>query len=216
MQKRCIIFDMDGVIIDSEPIHHACEKEIFDLLGIHVPEEVHNTFVGSTDEIMWSRIAEEHGLPMDEVESIIQLKQRLYLEYLEQEQYLQPIPNIMELIEELNNNFLLVLASSSPHEQIDYILENLDLKQYFTSIISGEDVVKGKPSPEIFLLAAKSAGVKPELCVVIEDSYNGIIAAKNARMKCIAYYNPNSGNQDLSKADIVVSSFKEISVAMLL
>lgn len=214
--KRCVIFDMDGVIIDSEPIHFACEKEIFGLLGIDVSDEEHNSFVGSTDDIMWTRIANKHGLSLENIPGIKQIKKTLYLEYLKQKINIEPIPHIPELIKRLHkNNFLLVLASSSPHEQINYILETIGIKQFFHSIISGDDVSEGKPNPEIFLQAAKSVGVDPGSCVVIEDSYNGIIAAKAANMKCIAYKNRNSGNQDLSKSDVIVSSIRNITIKKL-
>lgn len=138
------------------------------------------------------------------------------MEYIKKETNLRPIPYISELIVDLyKNNFSLALASSSPHEQINYILENLGIKRYFHSTISGEDVKEGKPHPEIFLKAARSVGIDPESCVVIEDSHNGVTAAKNANMKCIGYKNPNSGNQDLSNADITVLSLKKISGALV-
>lgn len=213
--RQCVIFDMDGVIIDSEPIHLACEKEMFRLLGITVSEKEHNDFIGTTDLIMWSKIVYLYELPID-VPQIIQLKKSLYMEYLKKEAHLRPIPYIPELIVDLyKNKFLLALASSSPHEQINYILENLGIKDYFHATISGEDVKEGKPHPGIFLKAAESVGIDPESCVVIEDSYNGVTAAKNASMKCIGYQNQNSGNQDLSNADVIVRSITEITSAMV-
>lgn len=213
--KQCVIFDMDGVIIDSEPIHHECERTIFKLLGVSVSDEDHNALVGATDETLWLRIGSLYDLPI-KINEAIQLKKTLYMEYLKRETYRKPIPYVVELISDLyNNNFLLALASSSPHEQINYILESLRIKHYFHAIISGEDVKEGKPHPGIFLKAAKSVGIDPESCVVIEDSYNGVMAAKSANMKCIGYKNPNSGNQDLSNADVVVLSLLEITTAMV-
>jgi HAD superfamily hydrolase (TIGR01509 family) len=213
--ERCVIFDMDGVIIDSEPVHQECERQIFKILEINVSDEQHNALIGATDETMWFRIGDLYKLSMT-VPKIIQLKKSLYMEYLRKEGCLKIITGIPELIADLDkNNFLLALASSSPHEQISYVLESLGIRHYFQSIISGEDVKVGKPDPEIFIKAAESVGVSPESCVVIEDSYNGVTAAKNANMKCIGYKNPNSGNQDLSDADITVSSLEKISVAMV-
>jgi len=213
--KQCVIFDMDGVIIDSEPIHQKCERKLFRILGIDVSDEQHNALVGTTDETMWSRIGSRYKLPMS-VPEIIQLKKSLYIGYLKKEESLRPIQSVPELIAELYEaNFLLALASSSPHEQIDYILENLRIRHYFHATVSGEDVQEGKPNPAIFLKAAESAGTDPKSCVVIEDSYNGVTAAKNANMKCIGYKNPNSGNQDLSKADIIVHSLNEITTTLI-
>lgn len=211
--KQCVIFDMDGAIIDSEPLHKWCEKEIFATLGISVSDDIHNSFVGTTDELMWTRIASLYRLSIN-ISDMIGIKKSLYLKHLKKENLI-PIAGILELITELhNNNFLIALASSAPREQIDYILETFGLKHFFNSIISGDDISMGKPNPEIFLSAAKAVGTTPEFCVVIEDSYNGIIAAKNANMKCIAYKNPNSGDQDLSKADIIVTSIYRISLSL--
>ena len=206
-----MIFDMDGVIIDSEPIHQECERRMFSLLGIGISDEQHNALVGATDETMWSTLGKLHHMPISITEAI-QLKKSLYLEYLKRETYIEPLPFVNELISDLyNNGFRLAVASSSPPEQIDFILKKFELKRYFHAIVSGEDVEVGKPHPEIFLKAADVLGVQPSSCVVIEDSFNGVTAAKKAGMKCIGFNNPNSGNQDLSKADTIVHSFKELS-----
>jgi HAD superfamily hydrolase (TIGR01509 family) len=202
---------MDGVIIDSEPIHQECERSMFKQLGINISDEEHNAFVGTTDETMWSRLINLYNLPIKITEAI-QLQRSLYLEYLEQEDCIVTLPYVSQTISNLNKHgFLLALASSSPHIHIDYILNKFELKRHFHVIVSGEDVEAGKPHPGIFLKTAKLAGVKPGSCVVIEDSYNGVTAAKKANMKCIGFINPNSGNQDLSQADLLISSFKDLS-----
>lgn len=213
--KQCVIFDIDGVIIDSEPIHMACEREIFRLLKISVSDEMHHTFIGTTDINMWTTIENSFELPI-KVHEIIQLKKSLYLEYLKREVYLKPVPYVLNLIVDLyNRGFKLGIASSSSHEQIDFILNDFGIKKYFHTIICGDDVEKGKPDPEIFLKVCNQLEIKPENCLVIEDSYNGIIAAKNAGMKCLGYVNPNSGHQDLRKADLLAFSFKEISSVLI-
>lgn len=214
--KKCVIFDMDGVIIDSEPIHQKCERRMFQMLGINVSESEHNAFMGTTDETWWSWLGSKYKLPI-KIDEVIQLKKILYLEHLKQDTYIKPIPFVSELIADLyKDNFSLALASSSPHEQIDYILSSFELKYFFKIIISGEDVKEGKPSPEIFLKASELLGIPPESCIVIEDSYNGVMAAKSANMKCIGFNNPNSGNQDLGKADQIINSFKEISAETII
>ncbi|MGC9353297.1 MAG: HAD family hydrolase [Mariniphaga sp.] len=212
--ERCVIFDMDGVIIDSEPIHQECEKRLFTLLGIAVSDEEHNALIGATDETMWSGLGKRHNLPLSVAEAI-RLKKSIYLEYLMRETSVEPLPGVAQLIIDLHKHgFLLAVASSSPHEQIDFILKKFELKRYFHAIVSGEDVEAGKPHPEIFLKASDMLGVTPDSCVVIEDSNNGVAAAKRAGMKCIGFVNPNSGNQDLSKADMLVHSFGELSLTV--
>jgi len=205
---------MDGVIIDSEPLHQSCERAIFNSLGISVTDEVHHSFTGCTDELMWSRIADIYGLSVN-IPDIIHTKKSLYLTYLKEKE-ISPIAGVVELMNRLSDNGIFIaLASSAPHEQIDHILDVFHIKHFFHSIISGEDVTNGKPDPEIFLTAATSVGIEPASCIVIEDAYNGIIAAKSAGMKCIAFHNPHSGNQDLTKADLVVTSFDEITLNLL-
>lgn len=213
--RKCVIFDMDGVITDSEPLHQKCEKDMFRLLGINVTDEEHNSLVGASDETIWTRLDSLHSLPVT-INEAVQLKKTMYDKYLKQDNNLQPLPYVSELIGNLvSQGFFLALASSSPRMQIDYILDKFNFDNYFNAIICGDDVKNGKPHPEIFLKTAKLLDINPESCVVIEDSHNGITAAKKARMKCIGYLNPNSGNQDLSNADLLISSFKELSVKII-
>lgn len=94
-------------------------------------------------------------------------------------------------------------------KNIDLILKKLDIEKYFDFVVSGEQVVKGKPEPDIFLKVADHYGRQPNDCIVIEDSTNGVLAAKAAKMFCIGYYNPYSGNQDLTKADLIIDNFKD-------
>jgi len=209
---RCVIFDMDGVIIDSEPIHMECEKEIFRKLGISITEEEHHSMVGTTDKVMWTRLKKSFNLSQPTNE-LVKLKQSFYIEYLKSRTNLKPVPYIPELISSLHQNeFILALASSSPHTQIEFILNEFKLKNYFSVIVSGDDVKHGKPNPEIFLKASALTAVPPEYCLVIEDSMNGVLSAKNANMWCIAYRNPNSGNQNLKRADMEISSFKDLTL----
>jgi beta-phosphoglucomutase-like phosphatase (HAD superfamily) len=201
---------MDGVIIDSEPLHQECERMIFCKLGIDVTQEQHNSLVGATDETIWSGIVEQFKLPVS-VPEIIRLKKSLYLALLKNEGNIRIVSHARELISGLvHQNYLLALASSSPMEQIDYILSETGFVRSFQAVVSGDDIQYGKPHPEIFLKAASLIGLKPDSCVVIEDSYNGVTAAKSAGMKCIGFQNPVSGIQDLSKADIIVHSLEEI------
>lgn len=209
--RCCVIFDMDGVIIDSEPIHITCEWKVFKILGIKISEDEHHSMIGMTDRAMWTKLKSKFDL-MQSVEELVELKQVLYIEFLKSLTNLRPISHIPTLISKLyKENFQIALASSSPRIQIDFILNEFDLKKYFTAIVSGDDVKRGKPDPEIFLRASELAKVSPPHCIVIEDSNNGVLAAKKAGMKCIGYRNLNSGSQDLSEVDILIDSFDQIS-----
>lgn len=213
--KQCVIFDMDGVIVDSEPLHQACERKMFHRLGIQVSAEEHDSLVGSTDETMWLRLSQAHSLPVP-VEEAVRMKKELYLEFIRQDKHFLPVPLVRELMEDLfQNDCTMALASSSPHEQIRYIIDRFDMGHFFSAIVSGEDVDEGKPHPGIFLKAAEAVGVEPRSCLVIEDSKNGVTAALSAGMKCVGFSNPNSGNQDLSQAHRIIHSFDELKVGRI-
>jgi len=209
---KTVIFDLDGVIIDSEPVHFRLEKQMLDELRIALSSEEHNSYVGMSSENMWETIVNKHNLSYQAAE-LVQKKHSLYIDHLVNEQNLHPITGVAELIKELyKNNFKLVIASSSPPEVINAVLKKFNLSNYFIATVSGTQLTHSKPHPEIFLRAAKIADCKPEECVVIEDSENGVMAAKAAGMKCIGFKNPNSGNQNLNKADVIIKSLEEINM----
>ena len=104
------------------------------------------------------------------------------------------------------------MASSSGYDLIGLILSRLGISEYFDSITSGNDVKRGKPDPDVFLLAAERIGVNPRDCFVVEDSENGVKAAKSAGMKALGYVNPTSGNQCLDMADVVTDDFRKVDI----
>jgi beta-phosphoglucomutase family hydrolase len=209
---NCVIFDMDGVIVDSELIHQKCEREMFDILDIPVTTEQHNSMVGRTDEDMWRQIGSWYDLPVT-VDKAISMKKTLFLQHLNDDDSILTVPYVEKFIEELfKNGFVLALASSSSRNQIERILGKFNLEKFFSAVVSGDDVQRGKPDPEIFLKVTELFIIDPASCVVIEDSVNGVVAAKAANMKCIGYLNPNSGRQDLSKADMIIASFSDLSI----
>lgn len=212
---RCIIFDMDGVLINSEPLHFDFESKFFKSLGITVSRDQHETFVGTTAKTMWTIIKQTHNLPYS-VSELILKGQSDFLIYLENIKFLEPVQGITGLLKRLiDAGYNLALASSSPHLLINYILSNCNLDKYFVVRVSGDDVNSGKPDPEIFLKTAELAGVKPKDCLVIEDSANGVHAAVKAGMKCIGYSNPGSGNQDLSEANLIIKSFQKLTISTI-
>lgn len=212
---KCIIFDMDGVLINSEPLHFKFESMLFKSLGITVSKEQHETFVGTTSKTMWTIIKKTHNLPFT-VSELILKGHSGFLIFLESQKSLHLIQGIIELLDRLTDaGYILALASSSPHKLINYILIKCKIDEYFTVRISGDDVNNGKPDPEIFIKTSEATGIKPENCLVIEDSANGIDAAVKAGMKCVGYRNPGSGNQDLRAADLILNSFNELTVSTI-
>ena len=201
---KSVIFDMDGVLIDSEPLHYESDRRTMREYGLELSDAEMEAYVGITGEKMWADLREKYGIA-DSVETLMR-KQEAHKRALFG-QDVQPIDGIPELLEALQSAGRgIALASSSPRYFIDMVLEGLGLRRYFPVVVSGADVKKGKPAPDIFLRAAELLGVEPQHCVVIEDSGHGVRAAKAAGMHCIGLVTPNSGKQDLSLADIVVES----------
>ena len=207
---EAVIFDMDGVIIDSEPLHFESDKMTMKFYEKEIADDELNNYVGVSNPEMWGELRSKYEL-VASVEELIE-KQFYFKKYLIGDRKLEPISGIREFLEELKSSGIRIgLASSSSREFIELILTNLEVKKFFEVIISGDDVQKSKPAPDIFLKAAKELKVEPLNCLVIEDSSHGVKAAKLANMRCIGFSNPNSGNQDLSLADTIVSSIKEIN-----
>ena len=208
---QTVIFDMDGVIIDSEPVYFEIDKQMFEELNIAVSFEEHCSYVGTSSQNMWNAIITKHGVAEQPAE-LMRKEYSLYLEHLANANDLQPIDGVVELIHELyKNNFKLVLASSSQMASIDIVLNKFKLDELFIAKVSGSELAHSKPHPEIFLRSARLIKSDPSECIVIEDSKNGVTAAKAAGMKCIGFLNPNSGNQDLKNADLVIHSFGELN-----
>lgn len=211
---KAFIFDMDGVIIDSEPLHFEVDLITARHFGADMNKEDLERFVGMTNPEMWAIIRKEHGIS-HAVEEIIAFQLQRKIRRVD-ETDIEPIAGIRELLKELRGRGIAIgLASSSPRTFIEAVLAKFGIREYFDCVISGEEVPSGKPEPDIYLEAASQLGVPPEDCVVLEDSRNGVLAAKRAGMRCIGFANPNSGNQDLSLADRIVKSIDEIKVTEL-
>jgi len=208
---QAVIFDLDGVIIDSEPIHFKLEQQMFDELKIAISFKEHCSFVGMSPQNMWETIVNKHNLTFSP-DVLVRKKEVLYLEYLNKQDDVYPIPGVAALIRELyENNFKLIIASSSHTDIIRKVLAKFNFPGFFIAMVSGTELIHSKPHPEIFLKAAGIANCEPGKCLVIEDSENGVSAAKAAGMKCIGFLNPNSGEQNLNNADVIIKSFKELN-----
>lgn len=209
---KAVIFDMDGVIIDSEPIHFEVDMQTMRDLGFDISSEELEKYVGTTNEYMFTDLKNKYNINQS-IEEIINYKVELTKKKIIQSD-LEPIEGIKELLVDLKNkNIPTAIASSSPRSFIDVVVSKFNLQDYFNYIVSGEEVVNGKPAPDVYIETARKLGLSPEECTVIEDSRNGVLAAKTAGMKCIGFQNINSGNQDLSKADIIVKSITEIKIS---
>ncbi|ESU26662.1 phosphatase/phosphohexomutase [Flavobacterium limnosediminis JC2902] len=201
---------MDGVIVDTEPVHKYAYFKHFDELGIQVTEEMYASFTGNSTRNVFQRIKEMFSLE-HEVEDLILRKRHLFNEAFDTKPDLELIAGVHNLIKNLHENGMqLILASSASKGTIQRVFNRFDLHQYFTHKVSGEDFPKSKPDPAIFLHAASLSEAPKENCIVIEDSTSGIKASKAAEIFCIGYHSENSKHQDLSLADYIIHHFDEI------
>lgn len=213
---EAVLFDMDGVLIDSEPIHRNMFLSVARELGCRGAEAHLAAFVGRSSLALWEHTVAAHGLDGDP-QAFSDLQMTRYREFLRQnEGSIEPAPGIPELLADLvENGARIAVASSNTRENVDFVLRYFGMDGIFDATVSGEDGAPAKPAPDIFLLAAKKSGARPDRCVVIEDAQNGVLAARAAGMRCAALCNPNSGNQDLAGADLVVKSARELHFALL-
>lgn len=207
---KCVIFDMDGVIIDSELLHKKAYYETFESLGVTVSEELYKTFTGSSTLNAFQRLVAHFKLD-DDPEELVLRKRKRYVDLFENDPTLHLVNGVEDIIKYFHSKGLtLVLASSSAMVNIDRVFKRFDLNQYFTAKISGADLVQSKPHPEIFEKAARLGNTPRENCVVIEDSDNGIKAANDAGIFVFGYKNPLATDQSLANANVVIANFKEL------
>ncbi len=206
--KKIVIFDMDGVLLDSEPIYIAMNMKFFKELGAEISLQEYDGFIGVSATKMWTYVKEKAKLAPT-VEELKETERELKYKTLK-ETALTPTAGIVPFLDRLQGaGFTLAIASSGLKKNVHLILAKLGLENYFNLVVTGEDVERGKPEPDIFLKVAGHYGRPVEDCVVIEDSTNGVAAAKAAGMACLAYFNPHSGQQNLSRADHIFDRFDD-------
>ncbi|MFB0568432.1 MAG: HAD family hydrolase, partial [Nitrososphaeria archaeon] len=177
------IFDLDGVIVDSEPLHYLSEKDMLSKRGVNLRRSDTKDIVGRTEMESMQYLKDRFGLK-DSAKHLYEEKQRIYKRMLRNA--VKPRPGLFKLLNDLEDKGMtLAIASSAPRENIDIVLKALEIEDKFRAVVSGEDVERGKPSPDIFLLAAQRIGIGAKNCLVIEDAQNGVEAAKRAGMTCI-------------------------------
>lgn len=206
---KCVIFDMDGVIIDSEQLHKKAYYETFESLGLSVSEELYVTLTGSSTINAFQRLIKHFNLT-NKPEDLVIDKRKRYVNFFENDPNLHLVDGVEDIIKYFyNKGVTLILASSSAMVNINRVFDRFDLQQYFKAKISGADLKESKPHPEIFEKAALLGGFPKENCFVIEDSDNGIKAANDAGIFVFGYKNPLVDNQTLEKANAVIENYKE-------
>ncbi|MFA5248202.1 MAG: HAD family phosphatase [Patescibacteria group bacterium] len=208
---KALIFDMDGVIVDSEPIHRKAEIQTCIKFGMKVPQKEWENFRGKRLEDIFSYVCKKYGTGKESIEKMIQFKIDLYLSCALSDMNL--VPGVYEFLLDLkrNTNYSLAITTSGRKIQQDKILNKFNLKHFFEIMVTAEDVEHGKPHPEPYLITVKKLKEDSENCLVIEDSDNGILSAKRAG--CIACGITTTFNEKtlkLAGADVIIENFIEL------
>jgi len=207
------IFDVDGVIVDTEQLQSDCFVKILKEIGHSQPILTQYGTVqvpGETTEQTWERLKLSHDIGL-ETDVLSLRKRQTVLEALEDN--LEPLPGLLPLLRELtrNRDISIAAASSAKTERIRKIIHDLGIADSFDAIVSSDDVSLVKPDPEPYILAADKLGVSPETCVAIEDTEAGVTAAKTAGMKVVAVPTIYTASMNFEQADMVVSSLTFIN-----
>lgn len=212
-----VLFDMDGVLIDSERLYAKADRRMFETLGITMTQEDAHGMAGVKSREGAQGILERHpelSISLDDLDALY--RKNLY-QTLERATELTLIPGVEEWMKRLSAaGVQMAIASSSTAEMVGLIVERFGLRRYAQFVINGDEVPRSKPDPEIFLRAAAGVGAVPARCAVVEDSTFGILAAKRAGMFCLAYTGANVHGLDNSGADVRVAIYDEAGLRYLL
>lgn len=205
-----LIFDMDGVLIDSEPLHLIAYQELLGQFGITFSEEDNRPYIGRKDLELSQELIALHKLPIEALQ-LVEKKEEILARLFQTQLALRPgVLRVLELAKKIS--LPVAVASSATLPTIQLVVQTLDIGRYFQTLTSGDEVAHGKPEPDVFLLAAERIGVLPINCLVIEDSYNGIIAAKAAGMMCLAIPCQATRHQDHTKADKILGTLESLNL----
>ena len=209
---KAVIFDMDGVMIDSEPLWEKTERILLARRSIDYSPEYRDLIVGLNQKDSGRLLRETFSL-RETVDEIISERVDILTAIYEEE--LEVVPSLTTLLNKLRlSKFLLAVASSSPLRVINFVLDMFSLHQYFDAVVSGECTENGKPHPDIYLHTAERLGVNPSECVAIEDSINGVRSATSAGMYCIAIPDKRLSRGEFERADLILESMDELNIGI--
>ncbi|MGM5483477.1 MAG: HAD family hydrolase [Nanobdellota archaeon] len=204
---KAIIFDMDGVIANSMPLHESIYSELLKPYGISInSKDFRDNYAGKPIKDIFYELIKDKK----KAEEFANIKSKKVIERIDE---VIPVKGVVSLIKKYSD-YPLAVASGSEKMIVDEILKHLGVYNNFDAIVSSSDVKKGKPDPEIYLKAADILNINPKDCIVIEDAYNGVLAAKRAGMKCVGLVEDDvPENHENFPADIIVKSLKELNLS---
>ena len=208
--EKVILFDMDGVLVNTEPLHYRLWKQVLAERGVDIAFEHYKGCIGANGHRLMELVLEHYGVDYRHDETIF----ARYYQLKEENLRYGDIPRIegveQTLTELQKRGYRMAVASSSTQDYSELCTDRVGIGHFFDVRFSAQWVKNTKPAPDVFLAAAERMNACPAECVVVEDSTNGTRAAKAAGMRCIGYANPDSGDQDLSAADVLIGSFPEL------
>ena len=211
-ELEAVLFDMDGVIIDSEPLWSEAERQLLARRKLRYSPELKAVLMGRDSREAAGLLIEYYNLN-ESVDGIIEERNQLIGKLFRQ--FLQPCPPALDLIGSVRDSGIkTALVSSSPKHLIELVMDKFRIAGLFELILSGEQVERGKPAPDIYLKAARELEVAPDNCLVVEDAPSGVAAAKAAGMCCLAI-STSASKTELAAADRVVDGLAEIDLSML-
>jgi beta-phosphoglucomutase len=209
-----VVFDMDGVLVDTYRPHYRSWRQVAESKGLRLTEAEFAETFGRTSREVIAKFWTGDSLDAGAIAAIDDLKEAAFRQAIDAD--FPAMPGAVDLLVALREaGFKLAVGSSAPPANVDLVLEKMDARRMFGAIVTGADVSRGKPDPQVFLLAAERLGVSPFECVVVEDAPPGVAAAHAAGMMCIGLLSTGRTHDDLKAADAIVKSLDEISPAML-
>jgi len=212
-QTKAVIFDMDGVIIDSELLGDQHRKEYFSKYGVTFPDGYFEQLRGLPPKPYYAKIVKDFKLPLT-IDDFIEHAKKDFIDFLKTQKDLKPVPGVKQLIIQLRDKgYKVAVASSANPKRVEFLIKQFNMEKLFDVVTNSDNVMHGKPAPDIYLYTAKLLQVEPAFCLVIEDAKNGVEAAKAAGMKVIGFAGLPHNKQDLSKTDRIIKSFDELEMS---
>jgi beta-phosphoglucomutase len=208
LKPKALIFDMDGVLVDSEPLYERAKREAFRKAGIVLPEERFATLIGRGDEAMLKDLASDFSLSAEQSAEILRQKNEFYES---SESTLRPIPGALDFVHWSHRHFRLALATSASPRYRHFLMTKFDIESLFEVVVDAALIKVPKPSPDVFEITLKKLSLEPTRSWIIEDSINGLVAAKQAG--CFAVGATTSFSSQILRstgADVVVQSFAQL------
>ena len=205
MPRRYILWDHDGVLVDTERWYFVATRDVLEGVGVELSQETYLEYMARGQQC-WD-LCRDRGMTDEEVSRHRELRNSIYQEHLRTQEI--EIDGVADVLSTLSKSFEMAVVTTARRADVELIHESRGLLGFFQFVLTIEDYQRPKPDPEIFLLAAHRLGVAPDECIVVEDSAAGVAAAKSAGMLCVGFKGLPHVQQDLSKSDLVITSFSD-------